>query len=107
MNLQEAHLIASIQKLFRHDERLIYFFFHHMKAGLRLGADELLDEAKALSRGEYLLIQAALDFWNGEGHLRLGDALKTLDDENLLALIRTILYWREISTDILWDKELC
>jgi hypothetical protein len=59
------------------------------------------------SRQTYLLIQAALDFWNDEGHLRFGDALKSLDDENLLALIRAILYWREISTDILWNEELC
>ncbi len=96
MNLQMAHLIGCIQTLLSHDERLIYFFFHHKKAELRLGSTELLAEARLLSRGEYILIQAALDFWNGQGGLRLGDALAALDDENILALVKAILAFREI-----------
>ena len=71
MNLQTAHLISSIQILFRHDERLIYFLFSHKNSELRLCADELLREARDLSRGEYILIQAAIDFWNGAGGFRL------------------------------------
>ena len=82
-----------------------YFFFHHMKAELRLGAEEMLKEAKSLSRGEYLLIQAALDFWNGEGKMSLSSALNDLDDENLLALIRGIMYLREIDVEYLSVEE--
>ena len=96
MNLQMAHLIGCIQTLLSHDERLIYFFFHHKKAELRLGSAELLAEARFLSCGEYILIQAALDFWNGQGGLRLGDALAALDDENILALVKAMLALREI-----------
>lgn len=96
MNLQMAHLIGCIQTLLSHDERLIYFFFHHKKAELRLESEELLAEARSLSRGEYILVQAALDFWNGQGGLRLGDALSALDDENILALVKAILVLREI-----------
>lgn len=96
MNLQMAHLIGCIQTLLNHDEQLIYFFFHHKKAELRLGSTELLAEARLLSRGEYILIQAALDFWNGQGGLRLGDALAALDDENILALVKAMLALREI-----------
>ena len=96
MNLRQAHLISSIQTLFRGDERLIYFFFSHKNSELRLSAEELLLDARSLSRGEYILVQAALDFWNGEGGLKLGDVLDTLDDENLLALIWAMLRLREI-----------
>ena len=96
MNLQTAHLISSIQILFRHDERLIYFLFSHKNPELRLCTGELLNEARDLSRGEYILIQAAIDFWNGTGGFRLGDALNVLDDENVLALVMAMLHQREI-----------
>lgn len=96
MNFQKAHLIASIQVLFRHDERLIYFFFHHKRPELRLESAALLAEARGLSSGEYLLIQAALDFWNGEGNLRFAELLGGLDEENIWAVVQAILYWREI-----------
>ncbi len=96
MNLELAHLIASIQILFSHDERLIYFFFNHKKPEMRACARVLLLEARGFSSGEYLLIKAALDLWNGEGGLRLKDALDILDDENLLALVSSLLHQREI-----------
>ena len=105
MDLKEAKLISSIHRIFNYDERLNYFFFHHMKAELRLGAEEMLEEARSLSRGEYLLIQAALDFWNGEGKMSLSSALNDLDDENLLALIRGIMYLREIDVEYLSVEE--
>ena len=67
-----------------------------MKAELRLPPGELLREARSLSRGEYILIQAALDLWNGEGGLKLIDAVNVLDDENLLSLVCAVLRFREI-----------
>lgn len=107
MNLVQAHLISSIQTLFRGDERLIYFFFNHKRPELRASVVELLREARSLSGGEYLLIQAALDFWNGEGGLKLADLLSGLDDENILSFVRAILGWREIDVEYLWDDDLC
>jgi len=107
MNLKEARLISSIQTIFRGDERLTYFFFHHKKAELRLGAEDLLQEAKSLSLGEYLLIQAALDCWCGEGQMSLSSALTFLDDENFVALVCGLLYLRGIDVDYLQDKSPC
>lgn len=43
---------------------------------MRVCGEELLQEARSMSRGEYLLIQAAIDFWNGDGNLRLSDLLR-------------------------------
>ena len=43
------------------------------------------------------MIQAAIDFWNGTGGFRLGDALIVLDDENVLALVKAMLHQREIN----------
>lgn len=107
MNLQQAHLIASIQTLLRHDERLIYFLFHHMNPEIRLSSDELLEETLDLCRWERLLIQAALDFWNGSGHVRLSSILRSWDNENIVAFVRAILYFREIDVACLLSEELC
>jgi hypothetical protein len=107
MSLQEAHLIASIQTLLGNDERLIYFFFHHKNPSLRLGVDELLEEARSLSRGEFLLIQAAIDFWNGEGGFRLRDGLDVWDDENVMFFVRALLRLREIDIEEVMDGITC
>ena len=107
MNLKESRLISSIKTIFRCDERLTYFFFHHKKAELRLCAEDLLTEAESLSLGEYLLIQAALDFWNGEGQMSLSSALNFLDDENIVALVRGVLYLRGLDAEYLPEEDLC
>lgn len=39
-----------------------------------------------VSKGEQLMIQAAWDFWNGSGHMKLAEAFHTLDSFNLTAL---------------------
>ncbi len=107
MNSQEAHKIASIQKLFRYDERLTYFLFHHMNPEIRLGTEELLSEAASLGRSDELLICAALDFWNGEGGWSLSMGLRSWDDDNVLAFVGAILYYREIDPVRLVVDEVC
>jgi hypothetical protein len=104
-SLLESHLFGSIRTLFRGDERLTYFFFHHMTGTLRLPPDELLREARELSRGERILIQIALDFWSDSGKTRLPDILDHLDDENLLAVIRAILRKREMDLYVTLEEE--
>lgn len=39
-----------------------------------------------MAPGEWLMIRAAWDVWNGRGRMRLGEALQTLDGRNLHAL---------------------
>lgn len=39
-----------------------------------------------MSHGEWLMVAAAWDTWNGRGGLKLADALATLDGNNLRAL---------------------
>jgi hypothetical protein len=95
-SLLESHLFGSIRTLFRDDERLMHFFFHHMKGTLRLPPSELLCEARELSRGERILIQIALDFWSDSGKAKLPEIIDHLDDENLLAFVRAILRKREL-----------
>ena len=60
-----------------------------------------------MSRGEFLLIQAAIDFWNGEGGFRLRDGLDVWDDENIMAFVRGLLRLREIDLEEVMDESSC
>lgn len=103
--LAESHLISSILVLFRHDEHLRHFMFHHQELRLRDTPAALLKEARGFSRGERILIQIGLDFWSGKGSARLHDLIDHLDDENIIAFIRTILRLREMDLYVTLEVE--
>lgn len=44
-----------------------------------------------LSSGERVLLKAAFDLWNGQGHCRVDELLSTLDEEHLAAVARAIM----------------
>jgi hypothetical protein len=99
LSLRQNQLITCAHLLVQSDERLLQFIFHHKECRLRGSSEELLDEAKALSHGEYFLVQAAIDLWNGQGGTRLSDILDNLDDDHFLNLIRALLHYREIDDE--------
>ena len=98
-NLADAHIIQSISVLFGHDERLIEFFFHHKYPGPRLSSRELLNEAQDLRSCEWILMKVSLDFWDGSGGTTFNELIRILDEEQLTAVIRAILHFREISME--------
>lgn len=103
--LAETHLISSIQELFRHDEHLRYFFFHHQELRLRDSPAELLDEARSYGMEDQILIQVGLDFWGGVGAARIHEIIEHFDDENIIAFIRAILRLREMDLYVTLEVE--
>lgn len=104
--LGEVLRIKAISAILNYDEMLLRFVFHHKKIELREAPEELLEEARALSHGEFVLVQCAVDIWNGQGGAKLTQILDTLDDEHLLDLIHGILDYREIEDErrqCLWE----
>lgn len=106
-NFEEAHRIATVHYVFRHQEELLNFFFHHMKTELRLPVDELRKDAHAsLNKIDRVLVNVALDLWTGENKTRLGDILNGLEYDELLGVMRGILHHCEIDPEYL-DESLC
>jgi hypothetical protein len=97
--LQLTNLFLSIHTLFRSDEQLQLFLFHHQNRELRLAPDALLQEARSLCRGEKILIQIALDFWSESGGARLPEIIENLDHDNFIAFVRALLRIRGIDND--------
>jgi len=98
-SLHELLLFSSIQTLFRSDERLLHFMFHHQNRQLRREPNVLLQEARALNPADRILIRVALDLWSESGNTRLADVIETLDYDNFIAFIRALLRFREIDDD--------
>ena len=96
INFQLAHKISVVQILLRHDERLLEFFFSHKQPELRDSPDALIEQAKGFSRGEQLLIRAALDAWSGDGGTKLADLLDYWDHENWAAFIQAMVMLHEL-----------
>jgi hypothetical protein len=97
--------ISSIQILFRHDERLCHFLFHHQELRLRATAAEILEEARLLAREERILVQLGLDFWSGSGAARLAAVVEHLDDERMMAFLRAVLRLREMDLYVTLTEE--
>jgi hypothetical protein len=98
-DLQWVNLFASIHMLFRSDEQLLFFMFHHQKHELRLTPYALLQEASELDASDKILIQVALDFWSDSGGARLPEIIKNLEHENFIAFVRALLRIRGIDND--------
>lgn len=98
-DLQLTNLLSSIHALFRSDEQLLFFLFHHQKRELRLSPDALLQEARSLCRSEKILIQVALDFWSESGGASLPEIIENLDHDNFIAFVRALLRIRGIDND--------
>ena len=99
LSLKQIHLIQSVHRLVRSDERLLQFLFHHKECRLRDTVKEILKEAKALNHDERVLVQIAIDMWSGDGGTRLSDILDLIDEDNFLSLIRALLYYRDIGEE--------
>jgi len=52
---------------------------------------EYMEHGAPLSHGETLILQVAMDLWNGGGKARVDELLATLDERNLRAVADAIL----------------
>ena len=93
-------LLKSIKVLLRGHPRLMAFLFHPTEARLKASPKELLYKASAFSSGEYILVQVALDFWDGSGDALLSDLYATLDGDAYFQVLMAIesLKGREIKS---------
>ena len=94
-NFQLAHKISVVQTLLRNDERLLEFFFSHKHPDLRVPPTEMIQEARCLSKGEQLLLRAALDVWCGDGGVKLSDLLDSWDHLNWAAFLQAMVRLHE------------
>ena len=89
-NKQELLLLEGISVLVDRRKDLLEFLMDPAQPRLRKRAGILREDCWGFSHGEILLVQAALDFWSGSGHLAFWECLETWDDENWIRFIAAI-----------------
>jgi hypothetical protein len=88
----EQELLIAMTKLFADNERLLYFVFNSDQPKLRDDPENLIEAAKSMSSGEYVLIRLALDIWNESGGVQVNELLRKLDPINFAKAIATLRY---------------
>lgn len=101
--LENTKLITAVGLIFSFDEHWLNFFYSHQNAGLRLGPEEMLMEARCFSSGEQIMIRVALDLWTHGSYASLSSVAETLDWENLTRVLLAIMTLRDISIDDLLE----
>ncbi|MFN8792318.1 MAG: hypothetical protein ACK5Y2_12765 [Bdellovibrionales bacterium] len=77
------------------------FLFDLKNPRLRLSSEELLQQSRVFSRGEQLLVAAAIDICSENGRFNFAEALNHLDDTNVSRLVRAICHLREIREEVM------
>jgi hypothetical protein len=99
--LAQIHLRECISLLLSHDEDLMGFIFTCWKPRFRMHPKKLLREAQELDPKQRLLVQAAMDMWNGSGGVNLYEFLSGLEYEHLINFMIAICHLRGIKEDLI------
>ncbi len=100
----DLKLIKSIKILLSDHPKLFNFMFDQKAARLKAPSDRILDEAQHLSSGEYLLVQVALDLWDGSGHALFKDLRSILSHSNRKNLLESIKYLESTNNPV-WSMK--
>lgn len=86
----ELRALEAIKILLEGHEKLLNHIFHPTEARLNAEPRTVLDCAQCFSSGEYILIQVALDFWDGSGKASLSDIYGFLDRAHYIRVLKSI-----------------
>lgn|SRR3990167_1010160 len=100
----------AIKILLSKHSQLLEFLFQSELPLLNEDAEDLIEQARAFSSGEFLLIRLALDIWSKQGDVFFWEILATLDSRNTFNVSRSIEYLSEnecqFSSSILRQLEM-
>lgn len=103
MNIKKA----IISRLFGFDQRTMDFLFDpHLFPRLRARPEIILYDSWEFSQEKQLLVRAALDIWNGSGHVFLWELLSSLSPQNFSQIIAALIECRELEQSTLKQMEL-
>jgi hypothetical protein len=97
----DTKMFAAISISLKKHPHLINYLFEKHRPRLSDAAENILEASFALSSGENLLIQIALDMWSGSGGTNIYDMLTVLDDQNFVNVLSALLTLRQMPYQII------
>ncbi|MCB9085777.1 MAG: hypothetical protein H6624_15625 [Bdellovibrionaceae bacterium] len=82
--------LLAIKALLASFPGFLLFLFNKEKPELRADAKSLKKFAQSFSSGEQVLINIAIDIWNGEGGIHFNDIYEILDTKNFIAVLKSL-----------------
>jgi hypothetical protein len=95
---EDLQLKGGMEYLLCKHPKLLDFIFNDSHPTLRAHPEKLLIQAEAFSTGERILIQVALDLWDGSGKTQFLDIIYKLDENTKHRVFLTLQYLNIIST---------
>ena len=89
---EELRQFEIISMILEKHKKIINYLFDTKNPKLNGTPNDILKNASAFSRGEYVLIKVALDVWSESGNANLTEILNTLDKENFIKVMKGINY---------------
>jgi hypothetical protein len=88
----EGELLLAMRRLFAQHPELLNWVFDPEHPRLRLLPERLLQDARAFSSGEVLLVRVALSLWNGCGVVGIHELVEHLDSCNFDNVLQALRY---------------
>jgi hypothetical protein len=83
----ERRLLKAISLVLGKHPKLLIFMFEAERPRLRRSPEVLVEESRAFSRNEGLLVRVGLDLWSGSGNALVWEVIECLDyDEHYYLL---------------------
>ena len=95
-NEEEQRLQSVFKLIFQNHSKLLDILFEPQIPRLKKEPKNILDEIGPLSKGEKVLIQVALDLWDGSGKVLFWDVVHYLDSRSQKAVFVGLEYLKII-----------
>ena len=86
----EIQLLNAIKSLLENHPKLLTFLFHPLIPRLNDTPEQLLDSALVFSTGECILVQIAIELWDGRPIVKFADIYSYLDNNTYFKLLKII-----------------
>ncbi len=82
--------LEAISSILHNNSNLLGFMFSKREARLNGSSEQILRAAGEFSTSEQVLIQVALDIWDGSGETKLMDIYQRLDWPHTVNILKTL-----------------
>lgn len=90
----EQRQCLAIAQTFQNNSKPLEFFFLFLKPRLSRPPEQRLKDARVFSCGEQVLVNVALDIWDGSGATKLMNIFAKLETSEAVNILKTLIIFQ-------------